>query len=37
VDVMLNDAVQDWEAAMIGEDNIVMVSPRAQKYGYMAM
>lgn len=26
VDVMPNDTSQDWEAAMIGEDNIVMVS-----------
>ncbi|KAF9223672.1 hypothetical protein BS17DRAFT_781042 [Gyrodon lividus] len=26
-----------WEAAMIGEDNIVMVQPDAAIYGYMAM
>jgi hypothetical protein len=37
VEVMPSDTSHDWEAAMIGEDNIVLVSPHARKYGYIAM
>ncbi|KAG0695360.1 hypothetical protein DFH29DRAFT_1005553 [Suillus ampliporus] len=37
LDVMPSDTPHDWEAAMIGEDNIVVVSPHARKYGYIAM
>ncbi|KAG1717929.1 uncharacterized protein EDB91DRAFT_1305162 [Suillus paluster] len=37
VEVMPSDTPHDWEAAMIGEDNIVVVSPNARKYGYIAM
>lgn len=37
VEVMPSDTPHDWEAAMIGEDNIVLVSPHARKYGYIAM
>lgn len=37
VEVMASDTSYDWEAAMIGEDNIVLVSSHARKYGYIAM
>lgn len=37
IEVMPSDTSHDWEAAMIGEDNIVLVSPHARKYGYIAM
>ncbi|KAG2358430.1 hypothetical protein BDR07DRAFT_1611922 [Suillus spraguei] len=38
VEVMPSDASSHaWEAAMIGEDNIVLVSVHARKYGYIAM
>ncbi|KAG2131373.1 hypothetical protein DEU56DRAFT_814182 [Suillus clintonianus] len=36
-DMMPSNAPHNWEAAMIGEDNIVLVSPHARKYGYVAM
>ncbi|KAG1869662.1 hypothetical protein C8R48DRAFT_699324 [Suillus tomentosus] len=37
VEVMSSGSPYDWEAAMIGEDNIVLVSSGARKYGYIAM
>lgn len=37
VEVMPSDTPHEWEAAMIGEDNIVLVSRNARQYGYIAM
>jgi len=35
--LMLEHSDDGWDAAMIGEDHIVMVQPNSFKYGYMAM
>ncbi|KAG6373377.1 hypothetical protein JVT61DRAFT_6525 [Boletus reticuloceps] len=35
--ITLEHSVDGWEAAMIGEDHIVMVQSDYSKYGYMAM
>lgn len=37
IEVIPNGTSHDWEAAMIGEDNIVVISSFARRYGCMAM